>query len=75
MFRLVYDYGWKSTLEVDGINLDIEHIKDEGCDFVHIFKDAQEAAVWMAKNIEELNKNMHYGYYYINVINWQKAGV
>ena len=71
MFRLVFDYGFRSTL---GDQFNSEHIKDEGCDFVRIFKDAQEAVIWMAKMTEELNKNMHYGYYYINVLNWQKAG-
>lgn len=71
-FRLLYEVGYKSTLEVDGINLDREHILDNGQPFDVLCKDAQDAAEWIAKSVEDLNKNMHYGYYYINVLNWIK---
>ena len=74
-FRLLFEVGYKSTLKVEGMNLDSEHILDNGEPFNVSFFNAQEAAEWIAKYTDHLNENMHYGYYYINVLNWIKEEV
>lgn len=72
VFRLLYEVGYKSNI---GSYLDREHILYDGQPFNVLCKDAQDAAEWIAKCIDHLNENMHYGYYYINVLNWIKEEV
>ena len=67
MFRLVYEIGYKSNI---GKRFDSEHILDNGQPLDVLCEDAQDAAEWIAKLIKIFNKNEHYGYYYINVLNW-----
>lgn len=71
-FRLVYEIGYKSNINS---NLDQEHILFNGQPFDVLCEDPQDAAEWIAKCTEHLNENMHYGYYYINVLNWIKEEV
>ena len=69
MFRLLCKVEYKAVIDSE---FNKEHLLANCQPFDLLFNNSQEAAEWMANFMASVNNNETYGFYYINVLNWQR---